>query len=443
MNDLNDNNDLIELEEKLEMDDKKKMKIAFKKYIIELVIFIFIGFLIGYFVTELVFNNNFSYYEFNIETESAPEYIFREDYFSNRVIVINDYNNYAKKYNESHEDKMTLYTFSSGIDFEGIAKNAKYEEISKNNYLIKIPAKYFKDTFVTSSQKISTGATKCKNNMSKILTLVVTEYDGHSKVEPINVVITSKEVVLADHHNPYLFGLLASGIMGLITVSLFFITYRSKNKDYFLDISDNEKIFRTPFHKKYWKSSVGYFKKVKDLTLIAMIFGMMLVCKLIPIPSGFGSLGLSFTYLFFALLAMIYGPTVGLIIGLFSDVLGYFIAPSGGAFFPGYTLDAMIAGFTYGICFYKTKITFTKCLLSRVVVNFFVNVFLGSIWWSIMYDLTYDAYLTYMLTISLPKNILYLLPQSILLFIVLKAMARPLCQLNLIDERIKDHVTIF
>ena len=48
-----------------------------------------------------------------------------------------------------------------------------------------------------------------------------------------------------------------------------------------------------------------------------------------------------------------------------------------------------------------------------------------------------------MLFISLPKNIIYLLPQTILLFIVLKAMTKPLSAFNLIDPRISEHVTIF
>ena len=72
---------------------------------------------------------------------------------------------------------------------------------------------------------------------------------------------------------------------------------------------------------------------------------------------------------------MIYGPIAGLVIGIFSDVLGYFIGGASGMFFPGYTLDAMLAGFVYGLCFYKTKLTFAKCLYARLIVNLFVNVF--------------------------------------------------------------------
>ena len=55
----------------------------------------------------------------------------------------------------------------------------------------------------------------------------------------------------------------------------------------------------------------------------------------------------------------------------------------------------------------------------------------------------FNAYITYVLAISLPKNLVYLLPQSILLFVALKALSRPLASAGLIDTKIKDHITIF
>ena len=125
-----------------------------------------------------------------------------------------------------------------------------------------------------------------------------------------------------------------------------------------------------------------------------------------------------------------------------SDIIGYFIQP-GGMFFLGYTLDAMLAGFTYGICFYKKRITLMNCITARVVVNLFVNVGLGSIWWKTIYNLNWEAYQTYVLLTSLPKNVLYLLPQSILLYLLFKAIAKPLSSFGLIDERISENVKLF
>ena len=441
----------LEKEDELYLDDEdfnpnkvnpKKMNVAFKKYIIELIILIFTGFLIGFLVTELVFNNYFSYYEFTIETEKTPNYLFSESYFNGRIKALDDYYNYSKN---------SKYKLTANIEYDKIPGIVKYEEKSANNYVIKIEARLFKDTFSSKSQTMLSGNSRCKTNIDKILNLAIPAYDTKLANIPTKVVIG--DVNLINHNNPYLYGGLSAALMGLIAVSLFFIVYRSRNKDYFLDISDNEKIFRTPFHKKYWTGQLKAFKNVKDLVILAMLFGMMLACKLIPIPSGFGTLGISFTFLFFSIIGMIYGPMTGLVIGIFSDVLGFFIFPQGGAFFPGYTLDAMMAGFTYGICFYKTKVTFTKCLFARMVVNLIINVVFGSLWYMCVYvfinmsDATFadyfNAYKTYLLLVSLPKNLIYLLPQSILLFLVLKAMARPLSAFGLIDMKVKEHITIF
>ena len=423
----------------------KKMKIAFKKYIIELVIFIFIGFLIGFFVTDLIFNNYFSYEEFTIETESSPNLIFSEEYFNKRVKDLDNYYEYSKD---------SKYKLTANIDYYAIPKSYKAEEISDNTYKIQIQARIFKDTYVSKSQTISTGEVRCKNNITKILTLTIPSYNSNLENRPIELtILNGGNVIHTNYNNPYVFGGVSAALLGIITLSLFFVIYRSKNKDYFLDISDNKNIFRTPFHKEYWKGQLKIFKNVKDLVIVAMLFGLMLVCKMLPLPSGFGSLGISFTFIFFSIIAMIYGPTTGLIIGALSDVLGFFIFPTGGMFFPGYTLDAMAAGFTYGICFYKTKITFTKCLIARMVVNLIVNVVFGSLWYMFVYVYInmsgstfndyFNAYITYLFAISLPKNLVYLLPQSILLFIALKALSRPLASVGLIDTRIKDHITIF
>ena len=39
-------------------------------------------------------------------------------------------------------------------------------------------------------------------------------------------------------------------------------------------------------------------------------------------------------------------------------------------FNPIFTLSAMLSCFIYGLCFYRTNISFTKCLIARIFVNF-------------------------------------------------------------------------
>jgi len=103
----------------------------------------------------------------------------------------------------------------------------------------------------------------------------------------------------------------------------------------------------------------------------------------------------------------------------------------------------MLAGFTYGLCFYKTKVTFTKCLMARVIVNLVINVVLGSIWWKMIYNLSIDETLAYLILTSLPKNIIYLLPQSILLYVVLKSLGKVLARFGYIDDKIGDNISLF
>ncbi len=236
---------------------------------------------------------------------------------------------------------------------------------------------------------------------------------------------------------------IGSATLLMLIVSLIFIFIFIDKLEF--DIKkeyDNENLYRHPFHKSFFKNSMNAFKKVRSLVLMAVLLSLVLVCKFIPIPSGFGELGLGFSYLFLSTASMIFGPIPSLLIGATSDILGYIIRPDG-EFFIGYTIQAMVACFTYAMCFHKTYITFTRCLIARVIVNFLCNVIIGSISRAIMFGLGYDAFMTYVLTISLPKNIIYLLPQSLLLFFVLKALANPLYHLNLIDERVSSNFSFF
>jgi hypothetical protein len=49
----------------------------------------------------------------------------------------------------------------------------------------------------------------------------------------------------------------------------------------------------------------------------------------------------------------------------------------------------------------------------------------------------------YMLGISLTKNLVYLLPQSLLLYFVLKAVTVPMSAMNLINPKIAENISFF
>jgi hypothetical protein len=72
----------------------------------------------------------------------------------------------------------------------------------------------------------------------------------------------------------------------------------------------------------------------------------------------------------------------------------------------------------------------------------FVNVILGSIWWALLTNLSFEGFKSYLLLTELPKNMAYLLPQSILQFVVLKALIVPLQEFDLISLAQKEAIRV-
>lgn len=394
------------------------------RYKFFILLFLFTLFLVGYFVTDYFYNDGVARYAYVFNTEEKNiSFLLEESFFEDTFKRIDENNKLAET--DTAYKKISY----AKIDYAEMLSTAKLNQISNQEYEITILKKYFPNIVSSKTGTVNSGENRVKNYFNLVY--------SYSDVD-----IEYKEVKLVDYQNPFAIG----GVTAATGFLLIFISILSvilvKKEVSFSEIEDNHKIYKSVFHFSYWKQASGFMRSVKNLCMISLLFGMMLLCKLIPIPSGFGSLGIGFTYLFFATISLIYGPLCGLFIGFCSDTIGYFIHPSG-MFFFGYTLDAMLSGFIYGICFYKKRITFANCLAARFFVNIFVNVGLGCLWWKILYQLDFDAYITYMTLTSLPKNVLYLLPQSLLLFIVFKALSKPLASFGLIENAVSENVKLF
>ena len=226
-------------------------------------------------------------------------------------------------------------------------------------------------------------------------------------------------------------------MIGLIGVIIYYIYNKEDNRFEY----DNINTFQTPFHKTYWKESLVFLDSTKKIVTLAMLFSLMMVCKLFSLPSGFSNLGISLTYLFFALISLIYGPIAGFTVGLLSDVLGFFLFDRSGLSFNFlYTIQAMMAGFVYGLCLFKTKISFTRCFISRLIVNLILNVVWGSFCFGFVMNWNKEVIIKYALIMELPKNIIYLVPQTLLLFVFLKFISPILYQNKYISKMIYENV---
>ena len=165
----------------------------------------------------------------------------------------------------------------------------------------------------------------------------------------------------------------------------------------------------SPFSRSYWRTALRELQNLRMLTLAAIVVALRIVLSGLYIPLG-DNLNIFFGYFVNSLGAAIYGPVVALLSGFATDVLGYFVHPTG-PFFPGYVLSTMLGSFFYALFFYRARVTALRVVLAKLSVNLLVNVGLGALWSAIQFSKGYYYYLVK----SLAKNIGLLPVEALLL----------------------------
>lgn len=168
--------------------------------------------------------------------------------------------------------------------------------------------------------------------------------------------------------------------------------------------------------KDYWRGAAAQFSSVRMLAVCAMFIALRVAIGSLFIPVG-ENLRIYFTYAVTALGASIYGPLMALAEGFVSDILGFFIAPSGG-FFPGYTLSAMLGSVTYALFFYQQRQSIWRIFFCRMTVNIVVNILIGSVWSAVLYGKGYIYYVSK----SIVKNIVLLPIEALVMYIVFRTV---------------------
>ena len=398
-----------------------------------------------YYIDQAKYITTYGRFNGEVYNEDGKDYILLDDYWLYiKVDTFEKIDNNTFKFGEDiyycNCDLNYKYLFSSFeyVDSKNVAETSYFKE-EDGYYSLYMQRRYFNSWQQARRFIVNMINDKCEN-----VTYLLK--DGSDLLKSDNITpanyktaIKSDVIIELGGTNIY-FWMMIGGVSGLgiiLLLTLIFVLIKKENAIDNLEY-DNEKIFKTPFHKKYILSQFGILKNVKNIAVLAMLFAMMQAVRAIPIPSGFGNLGISLSMFFFSIIAMIYGPIPGFFIGILSDIFGFFVFPNGYPFHIGYTLQAALTGFTYGIMFYKTKLSFSKCFFARLIINLFLNAIFGSILWGDVALLNHDATMTYFYTISLPKNIVYLLPQSLLLYLVFKAVVPILKTTGYIDDRISD-----
>ena len=130
------------------------------------------------------------------------------------------------------------------------------------------------------------------------------------------------------------------------------------------------------------------------------------------------SLKVGFGFIVTGLSGMLYGPVCAGLMGGVGDIVRFIIKPTG-TFFFGFTLNAILGGILYGLCFYKNKVTIWRCIISKTLANAIINILLNTLWLSILMGKGFYALLGPRIT----KNLIALPIEIILLWLILGQLA--------------------
>ena len=161
------------------------------------------------------------------------------------------------------------------------------------------------------------------------------------------------------------------------------------------------------------------FKHVSTITCCAMFGAMSIVLGSFASISITPNLKIGFSSLPNELVDYLFGPVVGALFGGGMDLIKFMLKPDGG-FMPGFTFNAMLAAFIYGMFLYKRPLSLKRMLAAKLVVAVLCNVLLGTYWLSLLNG---KGYLV-ILPARAVKNLIQWPVDSIIFYTVAKTLEK-------------------
>ena len=170
--------------------------------------------------------------------------------------------------------------------------------------------------------------------------------------------------------------------------------------------------------QQQFSDSYKELRKINTIVLAALLIAIGIVLGYFSIQVT-PEMKIGVAFISNQLTAVLFGPVVAGIVGGVSDILKFLIKPTG-AFFIGWTLNAMVGPMIYGMMLYKKKLTFWRILASKAVVAVIVNMGMGTLWLSIMYG---KAFIPILLTKAVQESIQVPI-QSVIFWLVIVALRK-------------------
>ncbi len=126
------------------------------------------------------------------------------------------------------------------------------------------------------------------------------------------------------------------------------------------------------------------------LTCLALLTAMQIViARFLAIPVS-ESIRFSFSFIPVVIAARRFGIIGGMLVYGLGDFLGAIIFPTGGAYFPGFTLTAAVSGLIYGLYLGK-KNNALRIVLSVLTSQVLCTLVMNSYWVSTLYGSDFGA----------------------------------------------------
>ncbi|WP_099203426.1 folate family ECF transporter S component [Miniphocaeibacter massiliensis] len=127
------------------------------------------------------------------------------------------------------------------------------------------------------------------------------------------------------------------------------------------------------------------FRNVRVLVICALMTALNVVLSLFEIPLFGNQMMIGFQFVAVAIIGYMYGAMPAMIVGGVGDIIGAFLFPKG-AFFIGFTLNAMMQGFIFGIFFYKKQITIPRIMAALLASTIIVSLIMTPTWIGILFS---------------------------------------------------------
>ena len=154
------------------------------------------------------------------------------------------------------------------------------------------------------------------------------------------------------------------------------------------------------------------------MLILALLMAINVAISSLFIEVG-PNLRLYFTYIVNMIVAANFSLPLVITYAIVEDFIAFFLFPSG-PFFLGYTITAVAGCVIYHIFLHK-EINLKNIIISKTLVNIFVNIGLNSLWSSMLFSKGYIYYFSK----SVVKNLL-MLPIEVMVFYTIYRLLKPL-----------------